>query len=531
MTISDEERTDEDGGPAGRLSETSAPCSGKPEETIHALHQRMRLLEETEGVGIWDWYIQTNEMEWSDNYRRIFGLENAGPKPSRQASLNVVHPSDRARVRRALDLTAELGSDWDEKFRIVLPDGQIRWVHARGKVLRDAQGQAVRMFGTARDVSDREAHDKLAREREAHLHSILETVPDAMVVIDERGIVESFSKAAEKLFGYPASEVEGRNVSMLMPSPDREAHNGYIARYLETGQARIIGIGRVVFGRRKDGSEFPMELQIGEVHNGDRRIFTGFIHDLTERQRTEKRMQDLQSELIHVSRLSAMGTMATTLAHELNQPLTAIANYVEAARELLSGTNDDPETPAFIAEAMESAAAQSVRAGKIVRRLRDFVSRGEVDKSIEYLPRLIEEATALALTGQGGTGLQVRRWVDPDAAYVLVDRIQIQQVLLNLLRNAAEAMEHTPVRQIFISVSRRDEDWVRVTVGDSGPGIPAEIAANLFAPFTSTKEYGMGVGLSICHTIIEAHGGKIWCEPNPDGGTLFHFTLMRGAES
>ena len=177
--------------------------------------------------------------------------------------------------------------------------------------------------------------DALARE--AHLQSILDTVPEAMIVIDERGFIQSFSSAAERLFGCQAAEVIGRNVSILMPTPYRENHDGYLLRYMTTGERRIIGIGRVVVGQRKDGSTFPMELAVGEMKSGDQRYFTGFIRDLTERQQTEARLQELQSELVHISRLTAMGEMASTLAHELNQPLSAIANYLKGSRRLLGG--------------------------------------------------------------------------------------------------------------------------------------------------------------------------------------------------
>src|SRR5262249_22109108 len=236
-----------------------------------------------------------------------------------------------------------------------------------------------------------------AAAREAHLESILATVPEAMIVIDERGLMQSFSPAAERLFGYGAAEVLGKNISMMMPSPYRENHDEYIARYLRTGEKRIIGIGRVVVGERKDGSTFPMELAVGEMRSSNARFFTGFIRDLTERQKTEARLQELQSELVHISRLTAMGEMASALAHELNQPLSAIANYMKGSRRLLEGRTD--EQSVTIREAMEKAAEQSLRAGQVIRRLRDFVARGESERRVESLKKLVEEASALALVG------------------------------------------------------------------------------------------------------------------------------------
>jgi two-component system sensor kinase FixL len=390
-------------------------------------------------------------------------------------------------------------------------------------------GDAGRLRGFATVVSDitqRRAAEDALRMRESHLSSILSTVPDAMIVIDEAGLILSFSAAAERLFGYGEADVAGRNVSMLMPSPDRDRHDGYIERYLRTGEKRIIGTGRVVFAQRRDGTTFPMELSIGEASGGTQRLFTGFIRDLTERLKTEERLESLQSELIHVSRISAMGTMASTLAHELNQPITAIANYAEAVRDLLAVP--DPGDLPMIREALDDTAREALRAGHIVRRLREFVARGDVEKSIEKLPELINEAAALGLLGAREQGVETRFDLDPYASPVLVDRVQIQQVLINLVRNAVEAMQGGEPRRLTIT-SRADAEpgLVRVTVADTGPGVAPEAAGQLFTAFFSTKSEGMGLGLSICRTIIEANGGRIWMEPGRGGGTEFHFTLVK----
>lgn len=356
----------------------------------------------------------------------------------------------------------------------------------------------------------------------AHLRSILDTVPDAMVVIDEAGRIMSFSRAAERLFGYAESELIGENVSSLMPSPDRERHDGYLQRYLETGEKRIIGIGRLVTARRRDGSTFPMELSVGEARIAEQRVFTGFIRDLTERQEYEKRLHNLQDELAHVSRVTAMGTLATSIAHELNQPLTAIANYVETASAMLA--DPAPETIAIIREALEECARESIRAGQIVRRLRDFISRGETDRQVVPLARLVTEASALAFVSTESQSLEFDVRIGAEDR-VLVDRVQIQQVLLNLIRNAMEAMHQTRFGRLTIVAVHREPGFIEVIVSDSGPGLPAEVAKRLFEPFVSTKSTGMGVGLSISRTIIEAHEGRIWADASPMGGTSFHFTL------
>jgi two-component system sensor kinase FixL len=361
---------------------------------------------------------------------------------------------------------------------------------------------------------------------EEHLRSILATVPDAMILIDERGIIISFSAAAEKMFGYTENEVVGENVSMLMPSPDREHHDGYLKSYRETGQRKIIGIGRVTTARHRDGNTFPIELSVGEAWVDGKRIFTGFIHDVTERRVADMRLRDLQSELAHVGRISEMGTLASSLAHELNQPLTALTSYCEGARQLLEGnpSADDIET---CREALKDAAGEALRAGQIVRRMRDFLAHGETEHRTESVSRLVTEANALALVGTRENGIDVQVNLGPNCNHVFVDRIQIQQVLFNLVRNAIEAMIDSRERSLIISTEAEPEGFVTFGVEDTGSGIDESLAARLFQPFVTSKQNGMGIGLSICRTIIEAHGGRIWFEPGESGGTAFRFTLPR----
>jgi len=433
-------------------------------------------------------------------------------------------PAARESGKPAQDLEiARTAGRFEEEDWRVRKDGSEFLAHVTITALHGATGE-LRGFGKViRDVTEQRAWERQLSASANQFRSILATVPDAMIVINDAGKILSFSAAAERLFGFTEAEVRGRNVSMLMPSPDRERHDGYLDRYLSTGERRIIGTGRVVVGERRDGSTFPMELAVGEALTEGDRIFTGFIRDLSEKQAADEHIEALRADLIHVARVSAMGTMASTLAHELNQPITAVANYVRGVRDLLLQPHEQ-DFPMII-DALDDAKNEALRAGHIVRRLREFVSRGEVEKSVEDLPELIDEASKLALIGAAEKGVKVSFAIDPRTTPVLVDKVQIQQVLVNLMRNAVEAMERAKVRELSVTSMPAAQGMAQVSVADTGPGVADDIVENLFSAFNSSKSEGMGLGLSICRTIVEANGGRIWMEPRNGGGALFHFTI------
>ena len=368
-----------------------------------------------------------------------------------------------------------------------------------------------------------EAEDALAT-MDAHLRSILETVLDATIVSDQDGTIVSFNAAAVRQFGYSESEVVGQNLRMLMPQPYRREHDEYLHRYLTTGERRIIGVDRVVVGQRKDGSTFPMKLAVGEMKTGDRRFFTGFVRDLTEREESAARLEEIQSELARLARLNELGEMASTLAHELNQPLSAIANYVHGSARLLQDFEGDKAER--LRDALKEAGEQSIRAGQIIKHLREFVIKGETEKSPQNIRQLVEEAGALALVGSREKGVRTLFEFADGADQVMVDHIQIQQVLTNLMRNAIDAMKHVERRELRVAVKPSPEgNEIAVVVEDSGPGIAEEIAGQLFKPFTTTKPGGMGIGLSISKRIVEAHGGELTMTRSELGGARFCFTL------
>jgi two-component system sensor kinase FixL len=489
-------------------------------------HFRVRI--EGFGVGTWDLDLSTRELEWSEMAKRLFGIER-NRAVTYDLFLSLLRPDDRERVTQAIGRVSEGGGGFDLSFKVGGASGTGQWIRARAGAIRDDAGKPRHLSGIFLDIDEEKRVQDALRTQENHLRSILETVPDAMIVIDSRGIMQLFSSAAERLFGYTKQEAIGHNVSILMPEPDQSRHDSYLARYLKTHDPHIIGIGRIVTGKRRDGTTFPMHLSVGQTLRGDEPYFTGFVRDLTEHQQTQARLQELQSELVHVSRLSAMGEMASALAHELNQPLAAISNYMKGSRRLLSGS-EDPNV-GKIENAMDRAAEQAVRAGQIIRRLRDFVARGESEKRVESLSKLIEEAGALGLAGAREQSVQLRFNLNPAADLVLADRVQIQQVLVNLFRNALEAMARSPRRELVVTNARVTDDMIEVEVSDTGSGFQDDVIPNLFQTFFTTKETGMGVGLSISRSIIEAHGGRMWAESNASGGATFRFTLPAADEN
>ena len=386
------------------------------------------------------------------------------------------------------------------------------------------KGDALLPAGFMVLVRDVKSDDSQALSLEASsilLSSIIDTVPHAMIVFDDHGIMLACSKVAMELFGYAKKELIGQNISMLKPPSERERHCNYLIKYWETGKTDVIGHNCRAVGQRKDGSIFPCTLRVREAFGGGQRFFIGFLYDLSEAERTETQLHELSSELSHILRISETGTLATTMAHELNQPLMAISNMLQTSTALLQ-RGADRQVIGQVATALEEAGKEALRAGAIVKRLRDFVLCGELELTIEDPKELISGTCLLVDSEMKLRGCRVSLNFDQSLGQVLVDRIQIEQVLLNLLRNALEASADEAV---FSITARSLGATIEIRVEDSGPGVPPEKVYRLFTPFSTMKPGGMGMGLSICKMIVKAHGGEIWHEQAATGGALFVFTL------
>jgi two-component system, LuxR family, sensor kinase FixL len=363
-----------------------------------------------------------------------------------------------------------------------------------------------------------------ATVREYALQAILDAAVDGVVLIDRRGRIEAFNRSAEQLFGYGAAEVLGRNVGILMGAADRAQHDQYIARYLESGVAHVIGRGREVTAQRKGGAAFPVFLSIGVLPDDAMPHFLGFIHDLTPEREARVQQQTLRERLILVSRLAMVGEIATGIAHEVNQPLAAISNYAWASQRLLAAA--DPDI-AEVRAALEEIGTQAVRAGDIVRRLRRLARGPEMHRESISLNSLVSELVELARSDASRRDVRYELDLAPDLPEVTIDSSQIQQALLNLLWNALHALTDSGIgsKQVRISTRLVPEHQVEIEVCDNGPGVPAALAPRLFEPFFTTRQDGTGLGLAMSRTIAEAHEGTLNYRANSPGGACFFMRL------
>jgi two-component system sensor kinase FixL len=515
----------------------------RAEEALRSGEERLRLIVE----GARDYAIFTTDprdriVDWAPGAAAVFGwsVEEAVGRPG--AMLFTPEDREAGLPEREVEAARREGVAPNVRWHL-RKDGARVFIEGSVRALR-GPGEGVRSFlKIGQDVTERRRAEEALRASEERFRRAVGIGTVGVLFFGLDGRMTDANAAFERMSGYSRGELVAiEDWEALTPPEFMEATARAAAELAERGETAPYEKEHI----RKDGSRWwglfaPTRLS----GSGRGSQCVEFIVDITERKRAEEalraseaRLRELQAELLHVSRLSAAGEMAAALAHELNQPLTAAASAVQAARRMLASSPEGPGgQPPEVREAMDLAAEQALRGGQIVRRLRDFVARGEADPRLESLPRLAEEAAALALVGARERGVAVALRLDPGLPAVLADRIQVQQVLFNLMRNALEAMGDGEVpagggggaprrrRELVVSAAPAGPDTVEIAVADTGPGLAPEAAGRLFEPFVSTKPGGMGVGLSICRTIVEAHSGRIWAEPNPGGGTVFRFTL------
>jgi two-component system sensor kinase FixL len=364
----------------------------------------------------------------------------------------------------------------------------------------------------------------------AEFDALLDAAVDAIIVIDERGAIVRFNKAAERLFGWPAADVVGEGIAILMAPTDAQGHRGFVERYLDTGNAHIIGVGREVLARRRDGSYFPASLAVGEARTPGGRRFVGLMRDLTRQKQVEEEALRHRDEMLHASRLTTMGEMAAAMAHEINQPLSAIATYTAACQRLLE---QGDEARGDVTIALREISGQAHRAGQIIQRMRNFTRSRESQRKVVDVAALIEEIRPLAELDAKAHHVGLTISIDPGLLPVNADGVQIQQVVLNLLRNGVDAMADKPEseRELTLRASSGPGSAIRIAITDRGHGVSEADRGRLFTPFFTTKPTGMGMGLAISRSIVTAHGGKLDCMNNPEGGATFFLSLPTAVEA
>lgn len=492
----------------------------RAEEELRVSERRLAIAAEVNEIGVFEWDVASGRITWSPGSEQRLGL-GQGTIDSFEAWRDHVDPADMVDVLASIDrAVADRQDRFAFQYHFLSPNGPPRILEGTSRCLYDKGGTLVRTIGSIVDATQRSR-----REAEMQLESIIKTVPDATIVIDDHGIIKSFSAAAEAMFGYSAAATIGRNVKMLMPDTLASRHDAAIADYLRTGDRKVIGMTRELTACRADGDLFPIELNVGEAHIGEERIFTGIIRDVSRRLVEEQRLSELSAELAHISRQRAMSELAADLAHELNQPLSATANFIAASRMLI----EQGASGERVADLLHMAEEQTQRSGDIIRRLRDFLAKRDIEMRVESLDHVIKDAVALVFFGSGREQIELSYDLDPACDTIFADRVQIQQVLVNLLRNAVEALRSVPTgdpRRIVITSQASVDDQVELAIMDSGPGIPDALGEQLYARFSTTKSgAAMGIGLSISRRIVEAHGGALTAENRPEGGAVFRFTL------
>jgi two-component system sensor kinase FixL len=488
---------------------------------ILELQQRVRSLE-AQAVGLGMAQVLTRSLEgeirsWSRGMERLYGFTAA------EAVGQISHDLLQTIFPRSLqDVDDELleRHEWTGELRHRRRDGEEVVVVSHQALHRDPDSRFSLVTEANNDITD----EWRSREVRQHLASIVDSSDDAIVGKTLDGIVTSWNRAAEEMFGYTANEMIGRGIAMLHPA-DRVHEEAMILDRLRRGD-RLRHYQTVRL--RKDGSEITVSLTVSPILSPSGQIIgaSKIVRDISAERRNQSRIQELQAELVHVARLSTMGQMASAIAHELNQPLTAVGNYAGALNRLLASNAADTVR---VRDIVDRIRQQTHRAGEVIRRLRDHVAKRNTTRVNEDVNAVVREAAELGLIGTRHQGVQTAIELDPSVGTALIDRIQIGQVIINLVRNSVEAMEASERRELTVSTHVADAA-IEVVVTDSGPGIAPEVADRLFQPFVTSKAAGLGLGLSICREIVEAHGGQLTAAPGATGGTRFTMRLPTATE-
>ena len=459
----------------------------------------------------------------SEGCRMLTGYSHDDFESGAAAWSEVIHPDDRDRVASDLGKAAETRALYETEYRLITRDEQERWMWERGCAVFSEQSNATVLEGFISDVTDRKRTESALIESQAYAQAIVETAADAIITIDSDNKIENFNRAAVQMFGYSPEEAVGRNISVLMPTDEQIDHDDRIAGYVSSGESRVVTSGREVLAQRKDGTVFPIYLSISEVSSRPEIKFVGLIRDISDQRAAENEAREHRENLAHVDRLNMLGEMATGIAHEINQPLTAISLFARAGGQLAEDGNAER-----MPEIFKKLNQHAYRASAVIERMQNMARRRESAKELINCNDLIQEVAKLAEAEARFRDMAIEVDIGNDPLPVLVDAVQIQQVALNLIRNGMEAIRSCDCRYgrtIRLRTAQKCASEMEVSVVDCGDGVREDLEESIFTPFSTTKESGMGMGLSISRSIITAHGGRLDYFNNERCGATFFFTL------
>jgi PAS domain S-box-containing protein len=484
------------------------------EAALRESEQNMSLAAVAAELAMWMWDIPRDEIWTTDEGWALSGIAKSG-KVSFKNFLRAVYPEDRDAVYQAVTKALNGGGEYDTEYRVRQGD-KMRWIAGRGRV-EFAGAKPVRMRGVLLDIT-------LRKQAEERFRVLVEAAPNAMIMVNTEGKIELINPEVESVFGYSQQELVGRPVEILIPDRFCPDHPSYRRGYLAEPKVRAMGAGRELYGRRKDGSEVPVEIGLSPLHTSAGLFVLASIVDISGRRQIELESARQRNELAHLARVALLGELSVSLAHELNQPLTAVLSNAQAAQLLLAKGAADPDQ---LPEILSDIVQESKRAGEVIRRLRALLKKGEIHREPLDMNEVVDNVLKLIRSDLINQRVSVQIELAPDLPLVYGDEVQLQQVLLNLVVNGCDAMADVNIidRRLFVRTEPAAHNAVLISVADQGSGIPSEKIERIFEPFFTTKETGTGLGLAVCRSIISTHGGELWAVNNSKRGATLQFTL------
>jgi len=486
------------------------------EQALRDSEERMSLAADAAGLIVWSWDIRRDEVSLSDKDRAFFGF-SPGEKLNADRIRSVVHSEDRQLVRQLVEDSLHTREEIEAEYRVVLPDAKVHWVNRRGRVEFDGNGEPICQRGVLMDITER-------KQAEEKFRLVVEASPNGIVLVDKEGRIVLVNSQTEKLFGYGREELLGKLVDILVPERFGSQHPAHRAQFLAEPSTRAMGVGRELFGLRKDGTEFPVEIGLNPIQTPEGMLVLAAVADISARKLAEAEARQRHEEIGHLSRVAVMGELAASIAHELNQPLSGIISNASAGQRFIDRGNVDLRE---LRELLVDIVADGRRAGEVIRGIRSMVKKSSQVRQRVNLNDLVMNVVHMVKGDAMLRSCELKTLLEPDLPSIEGDPIQLQQVLLNLLINAFDAMRDTPVsrRKVVIVTERNGNDTICASVRDYGVGISEEAREKLFDHFFTTKAEGLGMGLAIVRSIIESHAGTIAGENVGDGGARFRFTL------